>query len=284
MTGKVLAAALLLLMAACDRRPPERQYELRGQILAIEPDRNEVLIRHEDIEGFMPAMTMPFTVRDPDLLAGKEPGDLVTAELVVSDVDAHLASLTRTGHAPIASPPAVSDSPRVLMPGEAVPDALLVDQDGRPRPFSDYQGHRVAVTFIFTRCPLPDFCPLMDRHFAAVQKTIQGTPSLADVRLLSVTLDPEFDSPAVLKRHAQRRGADQAVWAFATGEPEEVGRFARQFGIYTERDAGTGANLIHNLRTAVVGADGRLAAVHSGNDWTPADLVADLEAAPAPER
>ena len=274
--------AIALVAAGCNRQPPAREYALKGQILGIEPTRNEVLIRHDAIAGFMPAMTMPFTVKDGGLLTGKEPGDLVTATLVVTDLNAHLSSLTRTGHAPIEAPAAASNTPHILLPGEPVEDAPLVDQQGKPRPFSGFKGHRVAITFIFTRCPLPEFCPLMDRQFAAVQKAIAGDNDLRDVRLVTATLDPEFDTPAVLSRHAERLGADPAVWTFLTGEPAAVTKFALQFGIYTERDLGTGANLIHNLRTAIVDADGRIVKVHSGRDWTPADLVADLKATPAP--
>ena len=279
---RLVSLAVVALLAACDREPPARQYELTGQILAVDTTRNEVLIKHDNIRNFMPAMTMPFTVKDPSLLSGREPGDLVTATLVVGETSAHLSSLTRTGHAKLDAPPVVSDAPRVLMPGEPVADALLVDQQETPRPFSSFRGHRVAITFMFTRCPLPDFCPLMDRHFAAVQKSIQGASDMKDVRLVTMTLDPEFDTPAVLSRHAARLKADPAVWSFVTGEPRAAADFARQFGIYTERDLGTGANLTHNLRTAIVDADGRMVKVHSGNDWTPADLVADLKATPAP--
>jgi len=273
---------LATLLAACSQQPPARQYELKGQILGIDAARNEVLIRHGAITGFMPAMTMPFPVKDAGLLSGKEPGDLVTATLVVTDLSAHLSSLTRTGHAPIEAPPPTSEGPRVLVPGEPVADAPLVDQRGKPYPFSAFKGHRVAVTFIYTRCPLPEFCPLMDRHFAAIQQQLDSAQDMRDVRLVSVTMDPEFDTPAVLSDHAERLKADPNVWTFLTGTPADVAAFAQQFGIFTERDLGTGANLTHNLRTAVVGVDGRLANVHSGNDWTPADLVADLKATPAP--
>jgi protein SCO1/2 len=224
---------------------------------------------------------MPFTVKDAELLAGKQPGDLVTATLVVGDTNAHLSSLTRTGHAPLDAG-AVPGPAAILVPGDLVPDAALVDQDGRPKPFSSFRGHRVALTFIYTRCPLPEFCPLMDRHFAAVQRTLQGDAGMRDVRLVSVTLDPEFDTPAVMKAHAARFKADPAIWSFLTGDPGEVAAFSHRLGIYTERDLGTGANLTHNLRTAVIDAEGRLVNVHSGNDWTPADLVADLKAIPAP--
>jgi len=278
----VILLAVLISANACSRPANARQYELTGQILRVEADRGEVEIKHQDIKGFMPGMTMRFKVKDSELLAGKEPGDLVTATLVVGDVEAYLSSLARTGHAALAAPATVSDAPKILVPGEPVSDALLVDQDGAPRPFSAFRGHRLAITFVYTRCPLTDFCPLMDRHFGAVQKTIASTPSLSDVRLLTVTLDPAFDTPRVLKPYAQRRGADAAVWSFMTGEPKNVGAFAEQFGLYVERPDAQSADITHNLRTAVVDAEGRLVTAHSGNDWTPAELVADLQATPAP--
>jgi len=281
MRARLVSFAVTVLLAACQQEPPARQYELQGQILGIEPSRNEVLIKHDDIKGFMPAMRMPFTVKDAGLLSGKQPGDLVTATLVVGETNAYLSSLTRTGHAPLDAAPAPVPV-AVLVPGDALPDAALVDQDAQPRQFSSFRGHRVALTFIYTRCPLPEFCPLMDRHFVAVQKALQGDAGMRDVRLVTMTLDPEFDKPAVMKQHAARLKADPAIWSFLTGDPKEVEAFSHKLGIYTERDPGTGANLTHNLRTAVIDAEGRLATVHSGNDWTPADLVADLKKISAP--
>ena len=270
--------------ASCSRPPETRQYELQGQVLAIEPARRELLIKHADIKGFMPGMTMPFTAQDASLLAGTQPGDLITATLEVGDVGAYLSSITKTGHAPLETPPNVADAPRILAPGEEVADALLVDQDGTPVPFSGFRGHRVALTFIYTRCPLPEFCPMMDRHFASVQKTVLATPRLSDVRLLTLTFDPEFDTPEVLKAHAQRRSANPAVWSFATGEAAEMAKFASQFGVYVERNPQSAVDITHNLITAVVDADGRLVALHTGNDWTPAELIADLTKTPAPAR
>jgi protein SCO1/2 len=284
MRHRIVPLLVLLMAAGCTPRPEARQYELQGQILGIDPQRNEVLIKHVDIKGFMPGMTMPFKVKDAALLSDKKAGDLVTATLVVGRIESHLSTLTRTGHAALETAPVVSDAPRVLAAGETVPDALLVDQDGAARPFSKLRGHRVALTFIYTRCPLPDFCPLMDRHFAAVQKTLKSTPALADVRLVTMTLDPEFDTPAVLKPYAQKAGADPAIWSFVTAEAKEASRFASQFGLYVERNPDSAIDITHNLRTAVIDAEGRLVAVHSGNDWTPAQLVADLKAAPAPAR
>jgi protein SCO1/2 len=268
--------------AACGPRTPAREYELTGQILAVRPERREVVIKHQDIKGFMPGMTMPFTVKDTSLLTGKQPGDLVTATLVVGETEAHLSALTTTGHAALDAPPP-EPAADVLSPGQTVADAALIDQDGLARPFSSFKKHRLALTFIYTRCPLPEFCPLMDRHFASIQKTIAGDASLADVRLVTVTLDPAFDRPAILNAYARRRGADPAVWSFLTGEPGEVSRFATQFGLYVEHNPENPIDITHNLRTAVIDPEGRLVSVHSGNDWTPADLVAELKAAPAPE-
>ena len=277
----VLLAAVVLLAACKSPEPPAREYQLEGQILGIEAARNAVTIKHGDIKGFMPGMTMQFTVKDAALLSGKQPGDLVTATLVVSETSAHLSSLTRTGHTPLEAGAAPVPA-AVLIPGDLVPDATLVDQDDQPRQFSSFRGHRVALTFIYTRCPLPEFCPLMDRHFVAVQKALQSDAGMRDVRLVTMTLDPAFDRPAVMKQHAARLKADPAIWTFLTGEPKEVADFSHKLGIYTESDLGTGANLTHNLRTAVIDAEGRLVKAHSGNDWTPADLVADLKAIPAP--
>ena len=191
-----------MLAAGCNQAPESqtRTYQLTGQIVGMAPERREVTIRHEDIPNFMPGMTMPFTVGEAELLDGKTPGDLVTGTLGVGDTAAHLSTLTKTGHSPLQE---TAGQPAFLRPGTPVADAPLVDQSGAARPLSSLRGHRVALTFIYTRCPLPEFCPLMDRHFAAVQKALAGKPGLADVRLVSVTLDPEFDTRRS-SRHTRR--------------------------------------------------------------------------------
>jgi protein SCO1/2 len=129
---------------------------------------------------------------------------------------------------------------------------------------------------------MPDFCPLMDRHFQAVQREIKKNPALADVRLVSVSFDPQFDTPPVMKAHAARLQADPRVWTFVTGEREAITRFAARFGVTVERAEQNPIDITHNLRTAIVDAEGRLVKVRTGNDWTPADVLADLEATPAP--
>jgi protein SCO1 len=271
-----------LAFVGCGGAPdaPGREYELKGQILAVRPERSEVVIKHEDIKGFMPGMTMPFKVKDTALLDGKQPGDLVTATLVVAEVEAHLRTLEKTGHATVETA-APAPPPDIRQPGDQLTDAKLVDQNGVDTSLAAYRGHRVALTFIYTRCPLPEFCPLMDRHFASVQKTITSTPALADVRLITMTIDPAFDTPAVMKTYATRRGADPKIWSFVSGEPSEVNRFGSQLGVYVEHNPKDAVDITHNLRTAVIDPNGRLVKVHTGNSWTPSELVADLTAVPA---
>ena len=279
-----IALLIALTATACSQPPEPRRYEVRGQILRVDPERQEVLVDHEDIEGFMPAMVMPYKVQDAGLLEGKEPGDLVTATLVVEEVNAYLSTLTVTGLAPIRTPaaaPLITDAD-LFKDGDVVPDYSLVDQSGTPRQIGSLRGHRVALTFMYTRCPLADFCPLMDKRFADLQQKIRQSPALTDVRLVSVTLDPEFDTPAVLDAHARALGADADLWHFVTGDRDEVLAFAKRFGVIAE--PGAPNTLVHNLRTAVIDSQGRLVTAYSGNLWSPAELVADLNATPAPPR
>ncbi|NOT27545.1 MAG: hypothetical protein HOP16_15780 [Acidobacteria bacterium] len=277
----VLASAA----AACRQAPEPKRYEVHGQIVSFDAARGEVVVDHEDIPGFMPAMVMPYKVQDTALLDGKKPGDMVTATLVVEEVSAYLTTLTTTGNQPLRSPgagPALTDAD-LLKDGDAVPDHALIDEAGKPLPISSLRGHRVALTFIYTRCPIQDFCPLMDKHFTAVQDAIKKAPELADVQLLSVTLDPTFDTPAVLAAHAKALGADPARWHFTTGSADDVLGFAKRFGVIAEPGDASNA-LVHNLRTAVIDAEGRLVKAYTGNMWLPAELVADLKATPPPAR
>jgi protein SCO1/2 len=277
----ILAA---LTVAACSQDPASRQYEVHGQILRIDTERQELLVDHEDIEGFMPAMIMPYKVQDVGLLEGKQPGDLVRATLVVEEVGAYLSTLTTTGHAPIrtaVAEPAITATD-LLNDGDVVPNTPMLDQQGTLMSIESLRGHRVALTFIYTRCPLADFCPLMDQRFADLQEEITQSPELADVRLVSMTLDPEFDTSDVLHAHATALDADPDLWHFVTGDRDEVLGFAKRFGVIAE--PGAADTVLHSLRTAVIDPEGRLVTAYSGNMWTLAELVADLKATPAPAR
>src|ERR1700692_2076449 len=158
---------LAVLTAACTSKPDQREYTLQGQVLAVAPDRHQATINHEEVKGLMAAMTMPYSVRDPKQLEGLAPGDLINAKLVVLPSDAYLTDVKRVGQAPLpqapveAPAPAASSGFELLKPGEAVPDGKFVDQDGKKRRFSSFNGSTVLITFIYTRCPMPTFCPLM---------------------------------------------------------------------------------------------------------------------------
>jgi protein SCO1/2 len=273
----LLAAATVAGFACRAPAPAAHTYELKGQILAIDQARQELTVKHADIPGFMPAMTMPYKVRDGNLLKGRTPGELIGGTLVVEGSDAYLRSITHEG---IAALP--DDSPAVpamdlLSVGEPVRDGELVDERGTRRTLGDWRGQVLAVTFVYTRCPLPDFCPLMDRHFAAVQEQVRSSSDLhGRVHLASVTLDPEYDTPAVLLRHAGRLKADPAVWSLLTGSREQVEKFASQFGVSIVRENTQPPELVHNLRTAVIDGNGRLVTILSGGEWQPAALIAEI--------
>ena len=261
--------AVCATLAACSR---PRQYELRGQILAIDRDRHEVTVKHEDVTGLMSAMTMPFKVEDDRLLDGLGAGDLVRATLVVRKSSGYLSSIERTGHEAVTpvTPPAFD----LLQPGQQVPTVQLTDDAGKPRTLEDWRGRVLAVTFIYTRCPFPDFCPRMDQQFKRSQEAILGDAQLRDrAALLSVSFDPDFDTVPVLAAHAKQVGADPRVWRFATGNPKAIETLASRFGVSVIRE-GTGADsVVHNLRTAIIGPDGTLREILSGNEWTSAELI-----------
>jgi protein SCO1/2 len=254
---------------------------LRGQVLAVDAAREELTVKHDDIRGFMPGMTMPFKVRPAAAVRERKPGDLIRATLVVAGTNAYLTDVAATGHAPIAesAPRPLTD---LLEPGSIVPDESFTDQNGTVRRLSAYRPRVVAVTFTYTRCPLPDYCPLLDRHFAAVQREIAADSGLRGrAQLVSISLDPAFDTPAVLAAHAARVGADPDVWHFLTGDAAAIQRFAVRFGVTAMRPEPASPELVHNLRTGVINKDGHLVAVMTGNTWTPADLVQALKGADA---
>jgi protein SCO1/2 len=277
---RLLMAGLAMIGTACSSGPEIRSYELHGQILVVKPETNEVLVKHEDIKGFMPAMTMPYIVRDPAQLKERVAGDLITATLNVAPNEAFLSNISKTGSAPLPED-ARSDIPaaanvHLLKPGDTVPGTTLTDQDGKPFTLRDFRGTAVAVTFIYTRCPLPQFCPFIDRRFAEVQKLVAVDPALAErVRLLSISFDPSFDTGAALRAHGKKVGADPKLWMFANAEAATVDRLAAEFGINVIREKD--GTITHNLRTAIVDPSGRISLMLDNNAWTAGELVSGLK-------
>ena len=251
-------------------------FTLRGVVRAVDAAAGEVTIAHEAIPGFMEAMVMPFLIKDKAVLEDVQPGDVVHGPMVVDFRQGNiknyeLTDLTVTATAPRAPDPAPPGltRPEPLKVGDLVPDFTLTTQTGATLHLTDLRGKVVALTFIYTRCPLPDFCPAVDAKFADLNRRLSTHADRASrVALLSVSFDPQRDTPPVLQAYAKLRGA-KPPWTFAVASLPELARVGPLLGLdyYPERD-----QFAHNLTTAVIGPDGRLARLELGRSWTPTDL------------
>jgi protein SCO1/2 len=288
--SRVILPVLLLftLVAAACSRPTEppvtMRYELTGQILAIHTATMELTVKHEDIPGLMPAMTMTFPVVNESEMTELVPGDLITATLEVTASVGRLVDVVKTGTAELpANTNEVALAGGVLAEGDTVPDAALIDQTDRRRSLAEWRGSPVLFGFVYTTCPLPNYCPLIDRHFLTLQKAIQSDTRLnGRVKLVSISIDPAHDTPEVLAAHAKGLGADADIWTFLTGDLATVDRVAGRYGVGISRPDAPG-EIAHNLRTTLVGSDGRVRRIYTGNEWTPDEVLADLRAAVAAE-
>ncbi len=239
------------------------------------PDQSTVYVEHEAILDFMPAMTMPFEVRDEKEITSLKLGNAISFRLNVTQRDSWIDRIQKidagqlhlAAPAPTIAPTSDADGQPRLHEGDPMPAFHLIDQDGKPVTLETFHGHPFVVTFIFTRCPIPNFCPRMSQNFAALQKAIQTSPeAVATTRLLSISFDPEFDTPEILKQYAQHAGADPAIWTFATGDPPEIHSLTSGFSILVQPEAGT---ISHSLATALIDRDGKIAKIWRGNGWTP---------------
>lgn len=274
-------AALCVSVVACGQRPdPVKRYEMSGQILAVHTNGQELTIKHDDIPEYMPGMTMKFPVVASSLMVGRRPGELITATLEVDGLVGKLTAITHKGDAPLpSSTNEVAMAEGILEAGDPMPDAALIDQTDRRRSLSEWRGTPTLVTFIYTRCPLPNYCPLMDRNFVTIQRSLADDPALrGKLHLISVSFDPAFDTPAVLSAHAKTLQADTSTWTFLTGDKVTVDRLAAKFGVGVIRGPDGATEITHNLRTGLFAADGTLIKMYAGSDWTPRAVLTDLRA------
>lgn len=274
---------LALLVSACGGGAPEsgREYTLQGQVLSVSADHKEANIKHEEIKGFMAAMTMPYHVKDAAEFEALVPGDLINATLVVTSNDAYLKSVKQVGNAPLERPAGDSGTPasagfELLKAGQPVPDVSFVDQDGNRFGLDAFHGSAVVLTFTYTNCPMPTFCPLMDKNFAAIQAKLKEQRNALKAHLLTVTIDPQVDTPPVLKKHAQTLDADAKLWTFATGDRDELDQWAARFGVSVSRATNDPRDITHNLRTMILDRQGNLVQTYTGNEWTPEQVLADI--------
>ena len=279
---KPAAILVALLIAGCGRHATVepikavKTYPIVGVVREVLAKDGKLALKHEAIPGYMPAMTMALRVADSDLamLEDLRVGDKISATLNVDEEHSRLSDIKVIEPAPppelVLDPSSgsltVRERPKKLEPGEDVPDFAVTTQDGSTLRLSELRGKAVALTFIYTRCPLPEFCPAMDKKFGELSQILAGSPGMPDkVRLLSISFDPEHDTPEILAKHATTRGAKTPLWRFSVMSHEELGKVGGRLGLTY---GPTNDEILHNLATALIGPDGKLIAIYSGSRWT----------------
>lgn len=243
--------------------PEPRTYEVTGTVVEVR-GTGEVVLAHDEIPGFMPAMTMPFAVSDPELLRGVDSGDAVWGMFVVGDPGTRLTALLVTAEHAAEAPPA-------LAPGEAVPVGAIFPETpvmlaaGGTALVGQGQTGRIALTFVYTRCPLPEYCPLTVSRFQALQEVLPP-----GARLLAVTIDPEYDSRSVLKAFAASVGAVPGKWDFGRVPDEVLVGVAEKAGL---RADGKGTGITHDLVVVVLDEDGRVVQRFRDMNWSQDEMV-----------
>lgn len=257
--------------------PGVRRLAVTGVVVAA-PHGRDVTIAHDDIPDYMPAMTMSFTLAEGESTR-LAPGDRVRFLLCVGSGPTVAEDVDVTGRNAAIPVDEAAPPPKRLRRGDTIAPFALIDERGRAFTDADLRGHQTILTFIFTRCPVPEYCPLVTARFKALQTHLTQDRSLPrDARLLSVTLDPAFDRPGILAAYGAAVGASPDRWRFATGEPDAVMRVARAFSVYVERN---GALLDHTLATALVDRDGRILEIWRGNAWKLEEVTTALRASAA---
>src|ERR1017187_2447751 len=282
-------ALTLLVAAGCKpekpvsvaENPPAKTFDARGIVRQISPDRHSATIKHEAIPGYMGAMTMDFTVKETNELNGISPDDEITFKLAVTENDSWIEGVRFVSHhvAEVTNNVFVFHVvTEELKVGDRLPDGELTAEDGKLIHFSDFRGRAVAFTFFFTSCPLPEFCPRMNKNFFEVRNILLAdTNAPAHWQLLSISFDPGFDTPQMLTGYANYyRGADSNRWLFAVAATNTLAEFAPKVDLQFWREGGS---ISHNLRTVVLDAHGKIFKQFDGNDWTPQELADAIRAA-----
>lgn len=258
---------------------PPVTYDVKGVFQESRSAGHTAVIAHETIPGYMAGMTMPFNVKDPAEVSGLQTGDKITFRLSVTGTDAWIDEIKNTGER-VVIPKPVAPEPmnfvQELEPGALLPDCILTNQSGRAFHLGEFKGRALSFTFFFSRCPLPTFCPLMNSNLAAVQRALRLEVTRTNWQLLSISFDPEFDTPAHLSDYARIYQNDPRHWNFATSGLEEIHKLGGAFGLMFWSENGT---ISHNLRTVVVDASGRVQKVFTDNEWQPTDLVLEMKKA-----
>ena len=283
------------IASSCHRSKPQatKRYPFTGRIISVDPQTESANIDGDLIQGFMEPMVMTYKIKPASMLRQLSPGDSISAEVVVvdhdprdenADSDYWLENVKVTGHA--AQPPAAGPKAfHMPSPGEEVPDFAFTNQDVKRASLKQFRGKTLMITFIYTRCPFPDFCPRMSSNFAEIYKQLGSNPSLADTQLLSISFDPEHDTPKVLRNYgfslAHTRDATMfRRWEFAVPKSADLPKIADFFALTVKSEGG---QITHNLSTTVIGPDGKLVRWYHGGDWQVSDLIKDAASTRAPK-
>lgn len=264
--------------------PAIRTFEVTGEVKELQPGSRTLLVRHEEIPGYMSAMTMPLEVKDTNELAGLRAGDRISFRLVDTGDEAWIEGLTKLASASPAAPPRTPHVRLVrdvepLREGDLMPDYRFTNELGQAVSLGQFRGRAYAFTFIFTRCPLPTFCPRMALNFSEVCRKLNTRPDApTNWHLLTISFDVDFDTPERLRDYARRYNYEATRWSFLTGAMIDIDAITEQFGLMFTRDA-TGVNFNHTLRTVVIDAAGRIHKIFVGNEWKSDELVEEICAA-----
>lgn len=277
LTGVGLFLVAAALMAWLWLGIGHTDFEAQGRVVGFADGGRAVYVEHDAIDGFRGATTTPFQMETPPADDSLKVGDAVVLQFTVGSGQAQVTEVEKLPDNAIPQNPASADeeqteaaSGATLNVGEQVPDVALVNQTGERVHLSDFRGQALFVTFIYTECPQPDFCPLMSKQFAALQPKLNDAFG-EEAHLLSISFDPENDTPSVLTEYGRKYTEDFSTWTFATPTtPDELEEAKEAFGITTIEKEG---EIVHNLATALIDPDGRLVWTWRGNDWEPEDLL-----------
>jgi protein SCO1 len=270
--GIVLFISVCLVITGCESK--SKRYVLHGQVLSTNTSNSEITVKHDDIPGFMPAMTMPYKVKDPSVVKELEPGDKIAADLVTVNKgnDYWLEDIRITDESRRQTPPVAAQT-RFLSPGEPVPVLSLTNQDGKTFTLGVFKGKAVLVTFIYTRCPMPNFCPRLSSQFAKIQEDLAKTPDdYRKTHLLTISFDPKYDTPPVLRKYGlaylDNDPSGFSHWDFASTTPGDLRKLAQAFGLeYFEEDN----QITHSMDIVLINPNGTVAKYWS-TEWTASEL------------
>ncbi|MCI0707953.1 MAG: SCO family protein [Ignavibacteriae bacterium] len=275
---------VVAFIGGCGKKEEENKetnlvtFPVKGEVVAIDTVKKRLIIAHEEIPDYMMAMTMPFRVKDSTLLDAVQVGDSVQGTLAVSRTESWLESVNVIGFGEPETPLTAEEITfrKLFKVGEPIPDFSFVNQGGKRVRFSDFRGKALAFTFIYTRCPIPDYCIRMSDYFSRIQKALAKDERLSNKwHLLSVSFDPKNDTPEVLLKYGKNYGADFSMWDFVVEKESVIQQLGNGFDLTFYDDEG--GLIAHNLRTVLIDPKGNLAHIIKDNEWKPDEVVALIQ-------